>query len=170
MFRKHSYSCHLRGFLALSDLPVSFIYLDYYHWRHSINGRFFHNRFVRIWKFLKRALNPWQKSFCVAVFSWSILWKIWSTLSVETSIILRAPRKSWWPSLDLTRIKRSHDCPLLRHQRWSSIWIRTEIHWVDSHMWWTSSGKKNKFNHFLVVVQVINRLTQADIRCTTTAR
>ena len=36
----------------------------------------------------------------------------------------------------------------------------------------SSSGKRNKFVHFLVVVQLIHRLTQADIRfsCTTTAR
>ena len=33
-----------------------------------------------------------------------------------------------------------------------------------------SSGKKNKFGHFLVVVQLIHRLTQADISCTTKAR
>ena len=38
---KKNKSGNLRGFLALSDLPVSFIYLDYYHWRHSINVRFF---------------------------------------------------------------------------------------------------------------------------------
>ena len=30
--------------------------------------------------------------------------------------------------------------------------------------------KKNKFGHFLVVVQLIHRLTQADISCTTTVR
>ena len=30
-------------------------------------------------------------------------------------------------------------------------------------MWSASSGKKNKFGHFLVVVQLIHRLTQADI-------
>ena len=33
-----------------------------------------------------------------------------------------------------------------------------------------SRGKKNKFGHFLVVVQLIHRLMQADISCTTTAR
>ena len=33
----------------------------------------------------------------------------------------------------------------------------------------TSSGKKaSKFGHFLVVVQLIHRLRQADISCTTT--
>ena len=35
----------------------------------------------------------------------------------------------------------------------------------------TGSGKENKFGHFVVVVvQLIHRLTQADISCTTTAR
>ena len=34
----------------------------------------------------------------------------------------------------------------------------------------SSSGNKNKFCLFLVVVQLIHRLTQADISCTTTAR
>ena len=33
----------------------------------------------------------------------------------------------------------------------------------------TSSGKKNKFGPFLVVLLLIHRLMQADIRCTTTA-
>ena len=33
-----------------------------------------------------------------------------------------------------------------------------------------SRGKKNKFGHFLVVVQLILRLTQADISCTAMAR
>ena len=33
-----------------------------------------------------------------------------------------------------------------------------------------SSGKKNKSGNFLVVVQLIHRLTQADISCTTTPR
>ena len=37
-------------------------------------------------------------------------------------------------------------------------------------VWWPSSGKKSKFGHFLVAVQPIHRLTQADISCTTTAR
>ena len=32
------------------------------------------------------------------------------------------------------------------------------------------SGKKNKFRHFVVVVQLVHRLMQADISCTTTAR
>ena len=32
------------------------------------------------------------------------------------------------------------------------------------------SGKKNKFCHFVVVVQLVHRLMQADISCTTTAR
>ena len=31
-------------------------------------------------------------------------------------------------------------------------------------------GKKNTFCHFVVVVQLIHRLTQADISCTTPAR
>ena len=31
-----------------------------------------------------------------------------------------------------------------------------------------SSGKKNKFGNFVVVVQLIHRLTQADVSCTTT--
>ena len=34
----------------------------------------------------------------------------------------------------------------------------------------TGSGKKNKFGHFLVFVELIHRLTQADISCTTMAR
>ena len=34
----------------------------------------------------------------------------------------------------------------------------------------SSSGKKNKFGHFLGDVQLIRRLTKADISCTTTAR
>ena len=34
---------------------------------------------------------------------------------------------------------------------------------------WTSSGKKNTFGQFWVVLQLIERLTQADINCTTTA-
>ena len=33
-----------------------------------------------------------------------------------------------------------------------------------------SGGKNYKFGHFLVIVQLIHRLTQADITCTTTAR
>ena len=33
--------------------------------------------------------------------------------------------------------------------------------------WWPSSGEKNKFGRFLVVVQLIHRLTQADSSCTT---
>ena len=33
-----------------------------------------------------------------------------------------------------------------------------------------SRGKKNKFGHFLVVVQLIHRLMQAEISCTTTTR
>ena len=38
------------------------------------------------------------------------------------------------------------------------------------HRWGTSSGKKDKFGHFVVVVQLIHRLAQADISWTTTAR
>ena len=34
----------------------------------------------------------------------------------------------------------------------------------------SSSGKKNKFGHFLVVVQLIHKLMLADISCTTTSR
>ena len=40
-----------------------------------------------------------------------------------------------------------------------------ETHWgpLTSQ---SSSGKKNKFGHFLVVLQLIHRLTQEDISCT----
>ena len=34
----------------------------------------------------------------------------------------------------------------------------------------SSIGKRNKFGHFMVVVQLIHRLRQADISCTTTDR
>ena len=34
----------------------------------------------------------------------------------------------------------------------------------------SSSGKKNKFDHLVVVLHLIRRLTQANISCTTTAR
>ena len=39
-----------------------------------------------------------------------------------------------------------------------------------SHVSEASTGKGNKFVYFLVVVQLIHRLAQADISCTTTAR
>ena len=48
-----------------------------------------------------------------------------------------------------------------------------EVMWEDIHCGLNvispRSGKKNKFGHFLVIVQLIHRLTQADISCTTTA-
>ena len=36
--------------------------------------------------------------------------------------------------------------------------------------WWASSGKEKRFFHFLVFVQLIHRMTQTDISCTTTGR
>ena len=49
-----------------------------------------------------------------------------------------------------------------------------EVMWEDIHCGLNvispRSGKKNKFGHFLVIVQLIHRLTQADISCTKTAR
>ena len=42
------------------------------------------------------------------------------------------------------------------------------LHQISSLLW-TGSGKKNKFGHFLVVVQLIHRPMQAYIGCATTA-
>ena len=55
----------------------------------------------------------------------------------------------------------------------SSLWVFTHCLFkisLISRESRASSGKKNKFSHFVVVVQLIHRLMHADISCTITAR
>ena len=47
--------------------------------------------------------------------------------------------------------------------------IEEQINRILCHVVSSSSGKENKFGHFVVGVQLIHRLMQADINCTTIA-
>ena len=67
-------------------------------------------------------------------------------------------------ALDSYLTRKFETCPLKCRSKMSSY----DGFWVQCSS--SSSGKKNKFGHFLVDVKLIHRLIQADICCTTTAR